>query len=111
MNTRGNSYFYAPEDAQLYIRNHPDTVILDIRTQREHAEQRIAGSIRLDFNEFSPGRVARLLPNKGITVLVYCRAGLHSKTAAATLRQYGYNAVDIGSVHDWSGAFEGTFCD
>lgn len=108
MNNKRSLSFYSPEEAQEYLRSRPDTVILDIRTRREYMEQRARGSIHLDYNEFSPGRVARLLPDKQRPVMVYCRAGLHSRTAVVVLRQWGYAAADIGSIHDWSGAFEGT---
>lgn len=108
MNNRRSLSFYSPEEAQEYIRSRPDTVILDIRTGREYAEQRAQGSIHLDFMELSPGRAACLLPDRRRPVMVYCRAGVHSKTAASMLRQWGYDAADIGSIHDWSGVFEGT---
>lgn len=108
MNNKCSLSFYSPEEAQEYLLCNPHTVILDIRTRREYMEQRAKGSIHLDFNEFSPGRVARLLADKQRPVMVYCRAGVHSRTAVVILRQWGYTAADIGSIHDWSGEFQGT---
>lgn len=84
-----------------------EPIILDIRTACEHGELRIKGSLNLDFSVLSQRSAARLLPDKSRPVWVYCRAGVHSKTAVAMLRRYGYNAVDIGSIYDWSGEVEG----
>ncbi|MEG0753873.1 MAG: rhodanese-like domain-containing protein, partial [Angelakisella sp.] len=73
--------YLSPDETREFIDTHPYTVILDIRTAREHREQRIPGSINLDFFELSPRSIGWLLPDKSRSVLVYCRAGLHSRSA------------------------------
>ena len=45
---------------------------------------------------------AAVIPEKSATVLVYCRSGNRSKTAAAALAELGYTDVyEFGGINTW----------
>ena len=45
---------------------------------------------------------AEVIPEKGSTVLVYCRSGNRSKTATSTLAELGYtNTYEFGGINSW----------
>ena len=45
---------------------------------------------------------AAVIPEKSTTVLVYCRSGNRSKTAAAALAKLGYtNVYEFGGINTW----------
>ena len=70
----------------------PRFVLLDVRTPREFAEERIAGAVMIDY--LSPGfrdEMAKLDREK--TYLVYCRTGNRSKGALKVMRELGFRNV------------------
>ena len=78
-------------------------VILDVRTQAEFDEGHIPGAILLPDTELS-SRADQLLPDKGQTILVYCRSGRRSAASAKALAELGYTSVyDFGGIQDWTG--------
>lgn len=96
------------EDAIKYMQNHPETILLDVRPLPEHLEQRIPGSLHLNYLELTRQSAEQALGNTQAAVLVYCRTGLHSAPATDRLLVYGYNAIDAGSISDWPGELEGS---
>jgi len=77
-------------------------VLLDVRTEEEHREQRIPGSVLLPYDEIID-RAEEKLPDKGALIFVYCRSGRRSETAARGLVDLGYtNVYDIGGILDWT---------
>jgi phage shock protein E len=80
-----------------------EVVILDVRTQAEYDEGYIPGALLLPDSEVAQ-RAETVLPDKGQTVLVYCRSGRRSALAAAALVKLGYTKVyDFGGILDWPG--------
>lgn len=78
-----------------------NVIILDVRTQDEYNSGHIAEAIRLEAADFE-AKAAEVLPDKDATVLVYCRSGKRSKTAAKMLLELGYTDVyDFGGINDW----------
>lgn len=76
-------------------------VLLDVRTEEEYLESRIAGSVLLPYDRISE-KAAEILPDKAQTIFVYCRSGRRSAAAAKTLAGLGYTAVyDFGGISDW----------
>jgi rhodanese-related sulfurtransferase len=76
--------------------------LLDVRTDEEVAEGRIAGSLHIEMAQLSvrAGEIARERP-----VLVYCRSGVRSALAVEALRLAGYDAHDLaGGIVAWSEA-------
>lgn len=76
-------------------------VLLDVRTELEHKEKRIPGSILIPDYELAE-RAEAELPDKRQVIFVYCRSGRRSEAAAKKLVELGYNHVyDIGGIIDW----------
>jgi phage shock protein E len=78
----------------------PDHVILDVRTQEEHKEQSIPGSILVPLNELE-ARHGELSKDK--TILIYCRSGSRSAVAADLLTAKGFkNLYNLkGGILSW----------
>ena len=78
-----------------------DYIILDVRTDEEYKEKRIAGAILIPNYEIK-NRAEKELPDKSKVILVYCRSGGRSANAARELAGLGYeNVYDFGGIIDW----------
>lgn len=76
-------------------------ILLDVRTEAEFLEKRIAGAILIPDDEIA-SRAEQELPEKDALILVYCRSGRRSAQAAAALASMGYtNVYDFGGILDW----------
>jgi len=76
-------------------------VLLDVRSEAEFREKRIAGAILIPVNELER-RAATELPDKNAVILVYCRAGVRASNAARILAGRGYTQVfNFGGIMDW----------
>lgn len=74
-------------------------VLLDVRTQEEYAAGHIEGAVLLPYDE-AEKKAADLLPDKGESIVVYCRSAI----AAESLRGLGYaNVRDFGGINRWQG--------
>lgn len=76
--------------------------LLDVRTPGEYADGHIPGAININVqsDDFSELAVNEL--SKDSTVLVYCRSGRRSLTAAAVLTELGYKVVNLkGGIIEW----------
>ena len=70
----------------------PRFVLLDVRTPKEFAEERIEGAVMIDY--LSTGfrdEIAKLDRKK--TYLVYCRTGNRTKGALKVMRELGFRNV------------------
>jgi rhodanese-related sulfurtransferase len=77
-----------------------DTIILDVRTESEFNEKHIEGAVLIPVN-YIEALAPVLIPDKDSTLLVYCRAGSRSATAAAALAEMGYSRVyDAGGINN-----------
>lgn len=77
-------------------------LILDVRDQSEYNEGHIPGAVLLPVGTISEDTAAEVIENKDITVLVYCRSGNRSKTAANLLVDLGYTQIyEFGGIRDW----------
>ncbi len=74
-------------------------VLLDVRTPGEFASGHIDGAINIPVQELG-GRLGEL-KDKNKTVVVYCRSGARSASAAATLEAAGYTTRDLGPMSAW----------
>jgi rhodanese-related sulfurtransferase len=76
-------------------------ILLDVRTEDEHNEKRIDGSILISDYEIAD-KAEGVLTDKDATIIVYCRIGRRSALAAAELVNMGYTDVyDFGGIIDW----------
>lgn len=81
------------------FRTQPDKyVLLDVRTPGEHRQVRLKGSLNVDFYNGFDRQVEKL--DKSKAYLVFCASGGRSQTAAAFLRQKGFEAYNAGGVGD-----------
>lgn len=79
-----------------------DAVVLDVREQSEYDEGHIPGAVLLPVGSIDEDTAAAVIPEKSATVLVYCRSGNRSKTAAAALAELGYTDVcEFGGINTW----------
>ena len=77
-------------------------VILDVREQYEFDEGHIAGAVLLPSTNINEETAAEVIPDKDSVVLVYCRTGIRSLYAAATLAKLGYtNVYEFGGIVTW----------
>jgi len=88
-------------EAYEMIGNEKTFILLDVRTMEEHQEGRIPGSILIPDFEIE-SRAESELPDKDALILVYCRSGRRSQSAAIELVAMGYtNVYDFGGITDW----------
>ena len=90
-----------PQEAKEIMDTQEGYILLDVRTQEEFDEKHIPGAIVIPVEEVAQ-RAEAELPNKDQLILVYCRSGRRSKTAAQTLVDLGYtNIREFGGILDW----------
>ncbi|MCL2826987.1 MAG: rhodanese-like domain-containing protein [Eggerthellaceae bacterium] len=76
-------------------------IILDVRTVAEYQAQHIEGAVVIPVDEIK-NRAASELPDKDMTILVYCRSGARAATASQALANMGYTHVyDFGGIMSW----------
>lgn len=78
-----------------------DYIILDVRTDEEFEKGHIDGAILVPDYEIET-KVKDVVKDKNKTVLIYCRSGNRSATAAKKMSALGYtNVYDFGGIIDW----------
>ncbi len=84
------------------IINDEDPLILDVRENSEVKDGIIADALHIPLGELSR-RMAELEPYKDRTVLIYCRSGSRSASAARRLRRAGFEKVYnlAGGIMAW----------
>ncbi|MHB0935355.1 MAG: rhodanese-like domain-containing protein [Armatimonadota bacterium] len=91
----------SPQEAKALLDRDPAITLVDVRTEAEFREQRIAGSLLIPDYELET-LAPQLLPDKHATILLYCRSGRRSREAAMKLVAMGYpNVFDFGGIIDW----------
>lgn len=79
-----------------------EVLILDVREQDEYDSGHIPGAVLLPVGSITEESAAEVIPEKDATVLVYCRSGNRSKTAAKTLAELGYTDIyEFGGITTW----------
>lgn len=72
--------------------------LVDVRTPEEFAEGHIAGARNVPVSELA-SRLAELPRN--VPVVVYCRSGGRSASAASQLAAAGFRVSDLGPMSAW----------
>ena len=81
--------------------NDTSVVVLDVRTEQEHAHERIAETPLVPVQELNE-RVNELIQYKNKMIIVYCRSGNRSGAATRILREHGFDAVNMsGGIIRW----------
>lgn len=83
-----------------------NVVVLDVRTEAEHAEGFIPGThYNIDVLEETFTQVATETLPKDKSIALYCRSGNRSKSAARILAENGYQVVELGTgFRGWQSA-------
>lgn len=89
------------EEAKQVIDSEENYIILDVRTDEEYEEGHIPEALLIPDYEIED-KAEEILPDKGQTILVYCRSGNRSKSASEQLVKLGYTDVrEFGGINDW----------
>jgi len=90
------------QEAKKMLDEHPQAILLDVRTEAEFNERHIRGARLLPLNELAI-KAETALSDKNALILVYCRSGRRSNSAANLLISMGYtNIYDIeGGITVW----------
>lgn len=86
----GRTEVFVPKD--LKNRNPEKIMLVDVRSEIEHNNGHIPGSILIPVDEMR-GRLSELDPNKEIWV--YCQVGLRGYTASRILKQKGFKVRNL----------------
>lgn len=73
-------------------------LLLDVRTPAEFSEGHVDGALNIAVQQLE-SRLDELDPAR--PVVVYCRSGTRSATAASLLRDRGFSVTDVGAMSDW----------
>ena len=82
-------------------------ILIDVRSSQEYNEKHIDGAININVEDILNTDGALVYDNSEIgfnkTIIVYCRSGSRSNTAANKLIELGYtNVYDLGSINNWN---------
>ena len=89
------------EEAKTVMDTETGFIILDVREQNEYDSGHIPDAVLLPSGSVT-AKAAEVLPDKEQKILVYCRSGNRSRTAANALVSLGYTQVyDFGGIIDW----------
>lgn len=100
MNVKTQYVKISPAEAKEIMDNE-ESIVLDVRTKDEYDQGHIEGAVLLPVDEIS-AKAEEVLKDKKEKILVYCRSGNRSATAAKTLIEMGYeNVLDFGGIIDW----------
>lgn len=98
--TKAEITLISVEEVYEIIKNNEDYIILDVRTQEEYDEGHIWGVMLIPVDELED-RLDELTEDNPI--IVHCRSGVRSNTAANILIENGFTQVyDMGGgILDW----------
>ena len=101
-NTADGAYQQITQEKAKEMMDTQDVIILDVREQSEYDSGHIPGAVLLPVGTIDEATAAAAIPAKDSTVLVYCRSGNRSKTAASALAELGYtNLYEFGGINTW----------
>lgn len=88
-----------PENYQEQFDQNTQHALIDVRTPEEFSEGHIPGAVNISVQTL-PERLDEVPGD--LPVVVYCRSGNRSATAAQILVENGYQPVyDLGGIKDW----------
>lgn len=79
-------------EANRYLREHPETQVLDVRSAGEFSEGALPKAINVSIGDTAfESKVGAL--DKAKPVLVYCAGGFRSRKAVAKLKELGFENI------------------
>ena len=101
-NGADGSYQQITQEEAKEMMDTEEVIVLDVREQDEYDSGHIPGAVLFPVGTIDEDTAAEVIPEKASTVLVYCRSGNRSKTAASTLAELGYtNIYEFGGINTW----------
>ena len=101
-NAADGSYHQITQEEAKEMMDTQEVIILDVREQDEYNSGHIPGAVLLPVGTINEDTAAAAIPEKDSMVLVYCRSGNRSKTAAAALASLGYTKIyEFGGINTW----------
>ena len=101
-NAADGSYHQITQEEAKKMMDTQEVIILDVREQDEYDSGHIPRAVLLPVGTINEDTAAEVIPEKDSTVLVYCRSGNRSKTAAAALASLGYTKIyEFGGINTW----------
>ena len=93
------------EEWKENLRNDPDAVILDVRTEIEVEEGYIPGAKNLDIYRGQEFLEELEKLDKSKNYYIYCRSGARSSQACSLMDQMGFNKTFnlLGGFSEWEG--------
>lgn len=85
--------------------SYPDLVVLDVRYKDEYDSGHIYGAVWIPVSELD-ARIGELAGHENHEIIVYCKAGSRSPTAASILDSHGFTRVYnmLGGISAWQSA-------
>ena len=77
-------------------KNNKNIVIIDVRTEDEYNSGHLKEAINIPV-----GEIESITISKDKTLIVYCRSGSRSASAAKVLSGMGYKVLDMGGIINW----------
>ena len=82
-------------------------LLVDVRSLMEYNQGHIDGAINIDVQDILNMTDSLVYENANISkdkkIIVYCRSGSRSSSAASKLIELGYkNVYDLGSIDNWN---------
>jgi len=93
------SYRQITQEEAKEMMDTQEVILLDVREQDEYDGGHIPGAVLLPVGSITSDTAAAVIPKTDSVVLVYCRSGNRSKTAAQALAELGYTGVyEFGGI-------------
>lgn len=86
-----NQSALVPKDFDLKLRNTPEAILLDVRTEKEVSEGTLPGAQNIVYDNSFDEKLAGL--SKEAPIFVYCAKGGRSEKAAAIMKEKGFKEV------------------
>ena len=76
-------------------------LLIDVRSEMEFNSGHIDGAILMPVESINKSVAESKINSKETVVIVYCRSGARSASAAKTLTNLGYTVYDLGAMSNW----------
>jgi rhodanese-related sulfurtransferase len=90
-----------PEAYKKMLDDGNAVILVDVRTPEEYAAERLEGAVNIPVETIGDTGPEQL-PDRDAVIVLYCRSGNRTVTAAEKLLKLGYkNVYDMGGIIDW----------
>lgn len=96
-----NHHKISVEQVKEDLQSGKDFVLLDVRTKEEFREGHIEGALNIPLANLAY-QIEEEVTDKDQEIVLYCRSGVRTLTAAEILRELEYTKVyDMGGILSW----------